>query len=284
MTNPDPALSERYRFIDFLLLFKGRLTRAELVKRFAIGEATASRTIASYIDSHPDLIELQSNKKGYYAKNGFTPEYSHSALAGLKYIASGELTKKIDVDCYGIKAHHLHRVLDAKIVAAITRAIVNRYIAAIEYLSTTSGRKTRSVTPHAIFESSGSWYFRAYDSFSREFRTFKFSRLVSVIDLSAAENPKHSKSKDAAWHQMRLVRLIPHPKNPNPDTQAFDPGEKNAEVKELMVSEACLGFVLTDLRVDCSKYHRLSFYEYPLALQNRDELEDIKSMELSPGF
>ena len=284
MTNPDPALSERYRFIDFLLLFKGRLTRVELVKRFAIGEATASRTIASYIDSHPDLIALQSNKKGYYAKNGFTPEYSHSALIGLKYIASGELTKKIDVDCYGIKTHRLHRVLDTRIVAAITRAIVNQCIVAIEYVSTTSVSKARNVTPHAVFESSGSWYFRAYDSFNREFRTFKFSRVVSAIDSGAAENPQHSESRDAAWHQMRLVRLVPHPKHPNPDAQAFDLREKNAEVKELMVSEACLGFVLTDLRVDCSKYHRLSFYEYPLALQNRDELEDIKSMELSPGF
>jgi hypothetical protein len=83
---------------------------------------------------------------------------------------------------------------------------------------------------------------------------------------------------------MRLVRLLPHPKNPNPDAMVTDLGVIDSGIKELMVAEACLGFVLTDLRVDCSKYHRLSFYEYPLALQNREELEDIQSMKLSPGF
>ena len=284
MAIPDPILLERHKFIDFLLLFKGRLTRAELVKRFKIGEATASRAIAAFMNTHPDVIELQSNKKGYYARSGFTPEYSHSALAGLKYIASGELTEKISVRSYSIDIYQLHRELDAKIVAAITRAIVNRCIVAIEYVSTTSGCQTRNVIPHAVLESSGSWYFRAYDSLSREFRTFKFSRVVSAVILGAAENPQYSESKDEAWHRMRLVRLLPHPKNPNPDAMAADLGVIDSEIKELMVAEACLGFVLTDLRVDCSKYHRLPFYEYPLALQNREELEDVQSMKLSPGF
>ena len=284
MAIPDSILLERHRFIDFLLLFKGRLTRTELVKRFRIGEATASRAIAAFMDTHPDVIELRSNKKGYYARSGFTPEYSHSALAGLKYIASGELTEKIGVRSYSIDTYQLLRELDAKTVAVITRAIVNRCTVTIEYVSTSSGCKTRNIIPHAVFESSGSWYFRAYDSLSREFRTFKFSRVVSAIILGTSENPQCSESKDVSWHRIRLVRLIPHPKNPNPDAMAADLGVRDSEMKELMVAEACLGFVLTDLRVDCSKYHRLSFHEYPLALQNREELEDIQSMKLSPGF
>ena len=280
----DPQLLDRYKFIDFLIMFKGRLTRSELVKRFTIGEATASRTIASYIEAYPSVIEYKGPRKGYIVRQGFTPTFAHEALAGLKYVATGELLEKVDVACFGFQINRMQKILDAREVAVITRSIVDKSLVSLEYVSATSGSKRRNVAPHAIFEAGGAWYFRAYDTATLEFRTFHFSRIASAVNLGPAEHPAQLEARDDSWHRMRIIRLMPHPKNPLPDAQLLDLGVGDKEIKELMVSEACLGFVLTDLRVDCSKARKLNCYEYPLALKNRSELEAVESMSFSPGF
>lgn len=284
LSSRDPLLEERYRFMDFLLLFKGKFSRLEIVKRFAIGEATASRSIASFLDTYPGIVDYLGPRLGYIAKRGFTARHKFDALEGLRYLANGVLQYKFDVECYGAPTYSLRKPLDVECVATITRAIVNRYEVNIQYVSSTSGAKTRNVVPHAIFSSGGTWYFRAYDFSSYEFRTFKFSRLISAFDIGKTEAVEPSTERDKAWHRMRIAKLIPHPKHPNPDAQFLDLATKTGDIKELVISEACLGFILTELRVDCSKGQKLNCYEYPLSLKNRDELEDIESMVFAPGF
>ena len=280
----DLQLADRYRFIDFLLMFKGGFMRLELVKRFGIGEATASRTIASFIAAYPNVIQYQGSRRGYTAHKGFAPEFKHDALAGLRYVAAGELVEQVDVVGYGVPSHKLQKTLDVTSVATITQAIVNRYLISIDYVSTTSGARRRNVVPHAVFEAGAAWYFRAFDTASTEFRTFKFCRINSVIVIGPTEQTSQDRDRDDSWNRMRVVRLIPHPKNPLPDAQVLDLGISDKESKEILVSEACLGFLLTDFRVDCSRNHKLNYYEYPLALENRNELESVESMGTAPGF
>jgi hypothetical protein len=284
MSDLDPQTDDRYRFIDFLLLFKGRLSRSELVKRFAIGEATASRTISGFLKVYPDVVEYLGPRKGYAVKKGFSPAYQHNAKEGLRYIASGVLHQTIEIECYGATHHNLQRQLDVECVSAITRAIISQHEVSIQYVSATSGAKTRSVVPHAVFTAGGAWYFRAYDVSTYEFKTFKFTRLAAAYTIGKAESAKHLSKRDDAWYRMRIVKLTPHPRNPSPDAQWLDLDVKDGHVKELLVSEACLGFVLTDLRVDCSKGNKLGCYEYPLVLKNREELKGIDSMSIAPGF
>lgn len=284
MTKLDPLMDDRYRFMDFLLLFKGRFTRDEMVKRFTIGAATASRTIASFLDNHPGVVDYLGPRKGYAAKKGFTPRYTHNAFDGLEYLSMGAIHQNVDVKCYGAPVYTIYNPLGIHSVSSITRSVVNQREVSIEYVSTTSGSKTRSVAPHSVFRAGGAWYFRAYDFNSYEFRTFKFSRLISAYDMGVVDSQKYLSKKDDSWNRMRIAQLIPHPRNPQPDAQFLDLGVKDGEIKDLIVSEACLGFVLTDLRVDCSKGSKLSCYEYPLALKNLDELESVDSMLFSPGF
>lgn len=284
MDKIDPLQEDRFRFIDFLLLFKGGFTRAELVERFSIGEATASRSIASFLEVYPQAVEYLGPRKGYAALKGFSPRFEHRAENGLLYVMSGKITQAFEVKSYGAPIYSLQKALEVKPVAAITRAIVNQREASIQYVSTTSGAKSRSVAPHAIFYAGGSWYFRAFDQNSHEFRTFKFSRLPVAVEMGKVESQKWLGGRDDAWNRMRIVQLVPHPKNPLPDALWQDLGVKDSETKELTVSEACLGFVLTDLRVDCSKGSRLNCHQYPLALKNLDELKEIDSLIFAPGF
>ncbi|MCU7995255.1 WYL domain-containing protein [Shewanella glacialipiscicola] len=280
----DPVLAERYRFIDFLLLFKGQLTRAELVKRFSIGEATASRTIASFLEKYPEEVEYLGPRYGYRANPFYQYKYEHNAVTGLQYTAYGTLTQTLDVQRYGIVINKFAKQLDVANVAPVCRAIVNNASLHIQYASTTSGIKDRVVNPHSIFEAGGFWYFRAYDKSAYEFRTFKLSRVIKVFQLHSDSSNDYSKARDDSWNRQRMVELMAHPRNPIPDAQLSDIGIKDGEYRSILVSEALIGFVLNDMRVDCSTSHKLNFIEYPLALKNRTELLSVESMLFAPGF
>ncbi|GAB2917228.1 WYL domain-containing protein [Rheinheimera gaetbuli] len=280
----DPVLAERYRFIDFLLLFKGQLTRAELVNRFSIGEATASRTIASFLEKHPEDVEFLGPRYGYRANPFYQHKYKHDAVTGLQYTAYGTLTQILDIQRYGIDIYKFGNQLDVANVAPVCRAIVNSASLHIQYVSTTSGMKDRVVSPHSIFEAGGLWYFRAYDKSAYEFRTFKFSRVIKVFQLHHESPEEHSKDRDDGWNRQRTLELMAHPRNPIPDAQLSDLGIKDGEYRSILVSEALIGFALTDMRVDCSSGHKLSYQEYPLALKNRAELLSVESMSFAPGF
>tara|TARA_R110001592_G_scaffold81333_7_gene241455 strand:+ start:2177 stop:3037 length:861 start_codon:yes stop_codon:yes gene_type:complete len=284
MSNADLPQQERYRFMDMLLLFKGSFTRTEIVNRFGIGEATASRSIASFIHCFPNVVEYQGPIKGYVAQLGFSPTFEQNAIQGLRYLANAELRQKIEVRTYGLPTYCIHKALDLGVVSAVTRAIVNNGTVRIEYVSVSSGATTRSIAPHSLFYANSLWYFRAYDFNSCEFRTFKFSRLLAAIDSREQRSHSSGAEKDDSWNRMRVVQLIPHPRTADPQAHLLDIGVSAGAVRELIINEACLGFVMTDLRVDCSRGHRLNSLEYPLALRNVDELESIDSMVFAPGF
>jgi hypothetical protein len=284
MQHTDPQLTARFQFIDFLLLFKGRLTRTELVARFGIGEATASRTIAAYIETYPHAMIFHGSRNGYEAAAGFIPASIHYAENGLRYIAYGKIDETYPVETFGPATIDLKPDINASFAATITRAIVNQHQINLEYLSTTSGTKPRIILPHSLFEASGSWYFRAYDYSVSDYRTFKFTRALSAISLGTPAHLSFTRNKDAAWQRIRYVQLIAHPKSIHPDSHLLDLGMPATGIKELAVSEACLGFVLTDLRVDCSRTGKLDAKEYPLKLVNLAELEDVESMTIAPGF
>lgn len=296
----DVALQEKYQFIEFLLLFKGGLTRSELVARFSIGEATASRLIASYLEDCPNQMIFKGARNGYEISKNFKPCYEHSVEEALQYIAFGKISSQLSVERYGSEYLKSFTNLNIVLASGITRSIVNNEWLKIQYFSTSSGRTTKDIRPHSLFKAGSSWYFRAFErptmidttnfSLNHEviqkcYKTFKFSRVLDV-DNNAMSLVGYgiSKDMDDDWNRYRNVQLIPHPKALHPESQMLDLGMTDLGVREVIVSEALLGFVLIDLRVDCSKNAELNPYEYPLRLNNLKELQNISSMEIAPGF
>lgn len=296
----DATLQEKYQFIEFLLLFKGMLTRSELVARFSIGEATASRLIASYLEEYPGQMIFMGARNGYVISKSFKPCYEHSVEDALQYIAYGTISNKFPVEQYGSEYLKSFTNLNTMIVSEITRAIVNNEWLKIEYFSTSSGRTTKTIRPHSLFKAGNSWYFRAFERptmidtanfplnhevIQKCYKTFKFSRVLDT-DNNAMPLVGHgiSKDMDDDWNRYRNVQLIPHPKALHPESQMLDLGMQDLGIREIVVSEALLGFSLIDLRVDCSRGADLDPYEYPLRLNNLKELCNISSMKIAPGF
>lgn len=65
------AVTQRLRMIDFLLAHYGHVGRAPLVDYFGIGEATATRDFAAYIEIAPANMTMNPADKLYYRTVAF---------------------------------------------------------------------------------------------------------------------------------------------------------------------------------------------------------------------
>ena len=60
---------ERLSHIDFRLMFLGVMQRNDLIKRFGMKEAAATRDIALYRKLAPDNISYNTKQRSYFSKS-----------------------------------------------------------------------------------------------------------------------------------------------------------------------------------------------------------------------
>src|SRR5689334_12749768 len=64
---------QRLEFIEFRLLWEGRLNRSDLIDFFGISRPQASLDLARYIEIAPQNIHYDRTEKTYLAARAFTP-------------------------------------------------------------------------------------------------------------------------------------------------------------------------------------------------------------------
>lgn len=275
-------MSLRLEQIDRFLCFYGRVSRDMLVEVLGISTATASRSLREYCSVHPKSIKLVSGQSGgYRVSDNFIAKVNYDAEAALQLICNGTITNTINIPTYGPEHTAIRRVgLRTEIVAPITRAIVSSSAASIAYTSGSSGVTERIVHPSHVFSGGGAWYFRAFDEKSAEYRTFKFSRVTAARDCEQIAPV----IEDSDWKKVVILTIIPHDKHPHPEANALDIGVMKGRVQNVQSNAVIAGFLLNDLRVDCSAGGSLNPLEYPFRLINLHELVDIGSMKIAPGY
>lgn len=90
--------------------------------------------------------------------------------------------------------------------------------------------------------------------------------------------------EDKEWNTTVVLTLAPHRKHKNPDALKQDLGLRDQPVHNVSVNAVIAPFVLNELRVDCSVTGELNPSQFPLQLLNREELQFIQGMHLTPGF
>lgn len=86
---------ERLFHIDFKLRFLGTVNRNDLVNRFAIKEAAATRDIALYKEPDPNNITYNTKAKTYIGTEQFQPLYQYQGSQALSAL------------CYGLGDDHV---------------------------------------------------------------------------------------------------------------------------------------------------------------------------------
>lgn len=279
------AQRERLFHIDFKLYFLGSVNRTDLVSRFGIKEAAASRDLSLYKDLAPKNIEYDTKAKTYIQRDGFTPlfEYSGSqTLAALLHGFGDDFvgTQKPIVTC---EAPTQLNYPNIQTLAFITRAIHNSQVLKIQYRSLSSGLSEREIVPFALIDNGLRWHVRGYDRARNRFADFVVNRIEAPQLISEEIPEEQTKAADNQWNRIVDLHIVPHPKLSHPETIEAE-YVMNSGLLNLNVRAALAGYVLRKWNVDCSKEHTLAGPEYHLWLKNTPTLYGVDNLSLAPGY
>ena len=248
MNLPRDTQLERLFFIEYLAIFSGQVSRKDLVGRFGISEPAATKDLTLYSELAPDVLRYDLRQK-CYVLNDHKPYFEHNVEQAL-YSLAGDRT--IGVDSANAKRltswvnGNIRRQLPLDTVSAITRSICLGLIIDAEYLSLSSGVKTRKLSPVALVNDGLRWHARCYDHEKSDFRDFSFTRFnrVKIEDRSSI-----SVQADSDWMNEVELELIPHPKATHPETIRvdFDIGDTP---KRIQLKRCIVGYFLKHWHVD----------------------------------
>ena len=283
---------DRLEYLEFMLRFRGWISRLDLTLRFGIGEAAATRDIRLYKELAEQNLRLnQSSKKYEIREKTFDPVFKlliSSALSKLRTAKVSDALGMSDFD--GILCPQRLSLPKIEFLAKVTRAISGLKQLKITYRSVNNGLSEKTIRPHAVFDNGIHWYVRAYDESSPNdpYRSYALTRIVS-IEIGGNHDPKDSLGSalaDFQWNRMVNLELVPHPNRKNvkcPETIEHDFNMNDGCLK-LTVRAAVVGYWLHHWNVDCTEGHNLKGYDYQLWLRNHPTLYDVESRVIAPGL
>lgn len=279
---------ERLIFIEFRSYFLGEVRRNDIMERFGVASAAATRDLTLYKSLSDNNIVLEQKSKAYLPADSFKPIFSHPIDQTLTAISQGYGVSSAD-NAKPLVLSETPRVLSRpslNVLAPITRAIYRKKVISISYYSFSSGKTTREVVPFAIINNGHRWHMRGYDRRSKEFRDFVLTRIESphIIENGEVED-NESPNADAYWSRIVDLELAPHPKRPLRDHQIIMMDYEMVDgVLKVQVRAALAGYLLRQWSVDCSANQSLDGEEFRLWLRNYPILYGINSAKLAPGY
>lgn len=280
------AQRERLAYIEFRLLFLGDVRRQDLMQRFSIAPAAATRDFTFYRELCPNNIDLEGSTKIYVLGSGFQPLFEHNVERVLITLSRG-FCDGIGQIQDALLTCELPPILNRPsidILAPITRAIHQKRAVRMSYFSHTSGLSKREIVPFALANDGLQWHVRAFDRKSGEFRDFVFTRMEAtqlLIDNlpSKGELP----DQDHQWNRVVELDVVPHPDRAHPKVTERDYGMIDG-VLHLKMRAALAGYVLRQWQVDCSEDHSIEDLGCRLWLRDVLVLYGVDSAVLALGY
>src|SRR6218665_3747816 len=170
---------DRLAFVELRVRFIGEIRRQDLVARFGIQSAAASRDLALYKELAPGNIDYDSKAKTYVLGPDFRAVFDFPPERGVPWLTRGFGDGEAMRPKAGVAWESPSRLThpDLDVLASVTRAIRQECPLTIEDHSISSGQAERQVVPFALIDNGLRWHVRAFDRKSQEFRDFVITRI-----------------------------------------------------------------------------------------------------------
>jgi predicted DNA-binding transcriptional regulator YafY len=286
LAEPAQPQRDRLAFIELRVRFVGEIRRQDLVDRFAIQSAAATRDLALYRELAPGNIDYDPKGKTYVLGADFHALFNYPAERVMAWLTQafgdGEPLRLKNWVLSEIPSRLTNPDLD--VLASVTRAIHQGCPLAVEYYSISSGKSKREIVPFALIDTGLRWHVRAFDRKTQEFRDFVITRIKRPRLLKGESPASHELSnQDIQWTRIVELEIVPHPDQPYPDITEMDYGMSGGALR-LRLRGATAGYVLRKWSVDCSSDHRLRDSEYRLWLKDPLLLYGVETAVLAPGY
>ncbi len=262
LIEPSPVRSARWgqerrlEFIDFRLLWEGRINRGELVEFFGTSIQQTSLDLARYMEIAPGNLEYDKREKVYRATSTFkpalTPADSQSFLNQLVGVTTGTLSPSLSFVGWRPPCDIVQfptRAIRPEILMQVLWAIRDGEDVEIAYQSMRRPAPSRRwLAPHSIAFDGTRWHMRAWCHENADFRDFVLTRIQHVHESRKSEIDPLS---DRRWHTYATVILSPRSGLTDQQRQAVevDFGMKNG-VLQVPVREALVFYFVRQLQLD----------------------------------
>ncbi len=237
-------LAQRYRLIETVAWWEGRLTTGHLMQSYGISRQQASKDINSYITEHaPENLVYDKKAKGYVPASGFQPrfiDFSASAYLHLLF-QNNERAEHLE----GLKLAYAHtqvlevpdRSIRPQVLRPLLKACREGLRLETEYVSLANPEpEIRLIAPHTLVNTGMRWHVRAWCEKNRGFRDFVLSRFRGEPDL--LDKTEHGIAQDNDWNSEVPVIIEPDPR--------LEPAQK-------AIIEADFGMLEGALEIPCRR-------------------------------
>lgn len=206
----------RYRLIEIIALWEGRLTTNHLSGTFGIKRQQASRDINNYLALTEGNIRYDAKLKGYCPADAFKPRFTQGTVDEYLQLLDANSLLEQSMERLALPPTPTYvlrgpaRVTSPNIVRKLVEACRQGYRLEITYASMNNAvGEERIIAPHSIVSSGYRWHVRAYCEKHRAYRDFIIGRVLEISDFMGPriDNPE----QDRQWHEFIELRLVPHP-------------------------------------------------------------------------
>jgi len=278
------AQRERLLHIDFRAYFLGDVGRSDLIKRFGIKAAAATRDINIYNELAPGNIDYDTKTKSFIREKGFKPLFEYNVSQVLSALSLGFGEEFVGSPSPIIACETPSKLNKPKldVLSVITRAIHQGKAVKVEYTSTSSGTTSRELVPFVLVDNGLRWHIRTYDRKNDRFGDFVITRITKAELIDAPIQDHEDLKHDIQWNRIVEMELVPHPRIKHSQAIELDYDMVDG-VRKQNVRAAVAGYVLRRWNVDCTADHSLDGPEYHLWLRNKPALYGVENIKLAPG-
>ncbi len=249
----------RYRMIEIIALWEGRLTTNHLIQSFGIGRQQASKDINTYLsDIAPENLVYDKHLKGYKPSDSFTPQLTRGHADEYLHILSRSedmaiTFKELDMGFDNTTMiRPLARNISPEILGPLVQAIRENKRVDISYTSIKDGIEVeRIISPHTLVCTSLRWHVRAYCEHATGYRDFVLSRIRGIPSIEGKK--VMGKDNDDRWNTSLSIKLIPDPRLA--DAQAAVVAHDYGMEKGILIiptNAALIRYVLDTYNIDIS--------------------------------
>ena len=205
----------RFRLIEVIALWEGRLTTNHLCNSFGIGRQQASKDINNYLqDIAPNNLVYDKGLKGYRPSETFEPKLTLGSADEYLHILSrnqdiSHTFEGLDLALANTEVMPVpKRSIKPEILRPLVRAAREQKRIEVGYVSLNSPSiEERIIEPHTLVFTGLRWHVRAYCEKNRDFRDFVLSRFRGKPDIM--DTALIASTQDKNWHTQVSINIKP---------------------------------------------------------------------------
>jgi predicted DNA-binding transcriptional regulator YafY len=206
----------RYRLIEIIALWEGRLTTNHICHSFGIGRQQASKDINTYLrEVAPGTLVYDRHLKGYVPSDNFRPTVTTGQVSEYQDLLSRQDSLSNTFESLDLSVSEStivrgpQRIIQPEVMRTVVAATRQGRALKAEYASLSPARtQQQTLEPHTLVCVGNSWHLRAWCDKNREFRDFSLSRFRGTPSVLRQKN-RNTIMQDDDWNRQVAITLMP---------------------------------------------------------------------------